>query len=205
MEGIWPGHRGYTPTLYEKCHGIFNDHRESGPRFNVSFTFTFMHLADAFIQSDLHCIQVTVFTFYQLLLSLGIEPMILALLAPCSTIWATGKRLIRKTVLFDSIVSPSLYWGVRTHTDHMVSTGRREIIRWSERFSSIVIAHSNFLWIQMWYGPMKLPDVTQDVLKMYDLGSKPQITLNHSWGTWTHMHIVMVKLQVVEAWPIGQI
>ncbi len=31
------------------------------------------------------------FTFYQLLLSLGIEPMLLALLAPCSTIWATGK------------------------------------------------------------------------------------------------------------------
>ncbi len=31
------------------------------------------------------------FTFDQLLLSLGIEPMILALLAPCSTIWATGK------------------------------------------------------------------------------------------------------------------
>ncbi len=53
--------------------------------------FTFMHLADAFIQSDLHCIQVTVSTFYQLLLSLGIEPMILALLAPCSTSWATGK------------------------------------------------------------------------------------------------------------------
>ncbi len=50
-----------------------------------------MHLADAFIQSNLHCIQVTVYTFYQLLLSLGIEPMILALLAPCSTIWATGK------------------------------------------------------------------------------------------------------------------
>ncbi len=32
------------------------------------------------------------FTFYQLLLSLGIEPMILALLAPCSTIWATGNK-----------------------------------------------------------------------------------------------------------------
>ncbi len=51
--------------------------------------FTFTHLSDAFIQSDLHCIQVTVLHFYQLLLSLGIEPMILALLAPCSTIWAT--------------------------------------------------------------------------------------------------------------------
>ncbi len=53
--------------------------------FALTFTFTFMHLADAFIQSDLHCIQVTVSTFYQLLLSLGIEPMILALLTPCST------------------------------------------------------------------------------------------------------------------------
>ncbi len=30
---------------------------------NKYLTFTFMHLADAFIQSDLHCIQVTVFTF----------------------------------------------------------------------------------------------------------------------------------------------
>ncbi len=34
--GIWPGHRSYTPTLYDKCYGIFNDHRESGTRFNVS-------------------------------------------------------------------------------------------------------------------------------------------------------------------------
>ncbi len=29
---------GLHPTLYEKCHGIFNDHRESGPRFNVSLS-----------------------------------------------------------------------------------------------------------------------------------------------------------------------
>ncbi len=26
---------GLHPTLYKKCHGIFNDHRESGPRFKV--------------------------------------------------------------------------------------------------------------------------------------------------------------------------
>ncbi len=32
----------------------------------IYITLTFMHLADAFIQSDLHCIQVTVSTFYQL-------------------------------------------------------------------------------------------------------------------------------------------
>ncbi len=34
---------GLHPTLYEKCHGIFNDHRESGPRFNVSYE---RHAAD---------------------------------------------------------------------------------------------------------------------------------------------------------------
>ncbi len=55
-----------------------------------------LHLSDAFIQSDLHWIQVTVSTFYQLLLSLGIEPMILALLVPCSTSWATGKFVLNK-------------------------------------------------------------------------------------------------------------
>ncbi len=38
------------------------------------------------------------FTFYQLLLSLGIEPMILALLVPCSTIWATGKIYIPNNI-----------------------------------------------------------------------------------------------------------
>ncbi len=54
--------------------------------YNIYITFTFVHLADAFIQSDLHCILSYSFTFYQLLLSLGIEAMILALLAPCSTI-----------------------------------------------------------------------------------------------------------------------
>ncbi len=39
------------------------------------------------------------FIFYQLLLSLGLEPMILALLAPCSTIWATGKLWMDPTNL----------------------------------------------------------------------------------------------------------
>ncbi len=28
--------RCYTPTLYKMCHGIFIDHRKSGPQFNVS-------------------------------------------------------------------------------------------------------------------------------------------------------------------------
>ncbi len=54
----------HTPTLYEKCHGIFNDHRESEPRFNISSEIQY----------------------------------------------------------FLTVVSPSLHWGVRTHTDHRVST-----------------------------------------------------------------------------------
>ncbi len=74
-----------------------------------------MHLADAFIKSNLHCIQVTVLHFfYQLLLSLGIEPMILALLAPCSTIWSTGKPITR----YHSTRAQSLVYKVPgSHTD----------------------------------------------------------------------------------------
>ncbi len=33
---IWPGCRGYTLLFFEGHPGIFNDHRESGPRLNVS-------------------------------------------------------------------------------------------------------------------------------------------------------------------------
>ncbi len=38
---------GLHPALYEKCHGIFNDHRESGPRFNVSSKDTIVWCARA--------------------------------------------------------------------------------------------------------------------------------------------------------------
>ncbi len=62
--GIWPGHRGCTLLFTRSAMGFLNDHRESGPRFNVS----------------------------------------------------------PKDGAFYSIVSPSLYWGVRTLTDHRVST-----------------------------------------------------------------------------------
>ncbi len=33
---VWPGCRGNTPTLFRRTSLDFNDHRESGPRFNVS-------------------------------------------------------------------------------------------------------------------------------------------------------------------------
>ncbi len=47
-------------------------------------TFTFMHLADAFIQSDLQCIQAMhLYCLY--VCSLGIEPTTFALLTQCST------------------------------------------------------------------------------------------------------------------------
>ncbi len=48
------------------------------------FTFTFMHLADAFIQSDLQYIQA-IHLYCQYVCSLGIEPTTFALLTQCST------------------------------------------------------------------------------------------------------------------------
>ncbi len=35
-KGQWGEFGQDNPTLYEKCHGIINDDRKSGPRFNVS-------------------------------------------------------------------------------------------------------------------------------------------------------------------------
>ncbi len=52
-------------------------------------TLTFTHLADAFIQSDLQCIQV-IHLYFQYVCSLGIEPTTFALLTQCSNHWATG-------------------------------------------------------------------------------------------------------------------
>ncbi len=45
--------------------------------------FIFMHLADAFIQSDLQCIQA-IHLYCQYVCSLGIEPTTFALLMQCS-------------------------------------------------------------------------------------------------------------------------
>ncbi len=52
------------------CNGCVASVRAPG-RNRSTFTFTFMHLADAFIQSDLHCIQVTVFFFFYILSALA--------------------------------------------------------------------------------------------------------------------------------------
>ncbi len=58
-------------------------------RLNLSFSFTFMHLADAFIQSDLQCIQA-IHVFYQYVCSLGIEPMTFGTANAMLYHWATG-------------------------------------------------------------------------------------------------------------------
>ncbi len=48
-------------------------------------TFTFMHLADAFIQSDLQCIQSIHFIFISMCVAWELNPQPFALLTQCST------------------------------------------------------------------------------------------------------------------------
>ncbi len=58
------------------------------------YIFTFMHLVDAFIQSDLQCIiHGYTFFFYQYVCSLGIEPTTFALLKQCSTTEPQGHSI----------------------------------------------------------------------------------------------------------------
>ncbi len=56
-----------------------------------------MHLADAFIQSDLHCIQAI--HFFISMCSLGIEPMIFCAANTMLYHWATG-TFVEKQKLF---------------------------------------------------------------------------------------------------------
>ncbi len=49
------------------------------------FTFTFMHLADAFIQSDLQCIQDRLYIFISMCVPWESNPQPFALLTQCST------------------------------------------------------------------------------------------------------------------------
>ncbi len=50
----------------------------------LGYTFTFMHLADAFIQSDLQCIQ-TIHVFVSMCVPWESNPQPFALLTQCST------------------------------------------------------------------------------------------------------------------------
>ncbi len=98
--------------------------------FSRTFTFYIYAFSRHFYPKRLTLHSSYSFTFYQLLLSLGIEPMILALLAPCSTIWATGKHVAQtQTKIFltqtvavcqsynDSQWDPRLWESIKTYTD----------------------------------------------------------------------------------------
>ncbi len=94
--------------------------RTSGfPGYGCTFTFTFMHLADAFIQSDLQCIQA-IHIFYQYVCSLGIEPTTFCAANAMLYHWATGtlnqssnqsRALLMNATLSDKMKMPSkLFW-----------------------------------------------------------------------------------------------
>ncbi len=93
--------------------------------FAFVFTFTFMHLSDAFIQSDLQYIPVI--HFCQYMCFLGIEPTIFALLTQCSNHWATGthfKLWIQNSnsALYCHHNSHFRIWNSRRHSEWCTTT-----------------------------------------------------------------------------------
>ncbi len=69
----------FSPTLARNRNEVINTSITSISSI-FTFTFTFMHLADAFIQSDLQCIQVI-----HLSIPWELNPQPFALLTQCST------------------------------------------------------------------------------------------------------------------------
>ncbi len=74
----WREHLLFTPPTDNPCRTWESNLQPLGYKSNSLTIRPWLpqNLADTFIQSNLHCIQVTVFTFYQLLLSLGNIPWI---------------------------------------------------------------------------------------------------------------------------------
>ncbi len=66
------------------CGGTGDSHHGRAAEKSAAITFTFMHLADAFIQSDLQFSSFRLYIFCQYVCSLGIEPTTFALLTQCS-------------------------------------------------------------------------------------------------------------------------
>ncbi len=115
MEGIWPGHRVYTPTLYEKCHGIFNDHRESGigltshPKDVCLLFFGYCSLSNYNLQNRAVVLESGLETFFNrlglvldsLVLGLGLVSDLVIGLAKCSS-WSLPSPAIYAFFLFQN-------------------------------------------------------------------------------------------------------
>ncbi len=84
-------------------------------------TFTFMHLADAFIQSDLQCIQA-IHLYCQYMCSLGIEPTTFALLMQCSTTEPQehNSKYLERIFTRDSLISLKLNTNIISPFDTML-------------------------------------------------------------------------------------
>ncbi len=84
------------------------------------FTFTFMHLADTFIQSDLQCIQAIHF-FYQYVCSLGIEPTTFCTANAMLYHWATGTLPYLPAI---ALKAAAAFWptsGLKVSTNELTS------------------------------------------------------------------------------------
>ncbi len=81
--------------------------------------FTFTHLADAFIQSNLQCNQVILFFFISMFVPWELNPQPFALLTQCSTTehWDNFLSLIIKQLIKQTAVS----WDPDNSIDYNIS------------------------------------------------------------------------------------
>ncbi len=93
-------------------------------QINYRPIFTFMHLADAFIQSNLQCIQAIHF-YCQYMCSLGIEPITFALLAQCSNHWATGTLVMGENYVI--FIAPINKWNPISRSDKVLLLANQSI------------------------------------------------------------------------------
>ncbi len=152
-----------------------------------------MHLADALSKATYIAFKLQVFTFYQLLLSLGIEPMILASLVSCSTIWATGKLhdCIKKSDIFASdfsvLVTVNFSWSAVTL---WIKSDQNEIQQISTH-----LERSSWIPSQFCFTGCNSLDFWVSSVWLWITGSRPSI--NHPPLFWSMEPCVHGTLQLV--------
>ncbi len=97
---------------------------------HVAFTFTFMHLADALIQSDLQCIQV-IHLYCQYVWSLGIEPTTFVLLTAMLYHFFSFLKKNWIHVLIEFPFSAHNTCKDRVCIEHLLRTALKRLLMWA--------------------------------------------------------------------------
>ncbi len=157
----------------------------------ITFTFTFMHLADAFIQSDLQCIQAIQF-FSSMCVPWELNPWPFALLTQCST--TEPQDYLWIIVMFYKLFGLSFWRHPFTAEDPLVSKWwnatflqiwwRNKLVYILDGLSVRTFSANVQFWIKLFFLNVGSPKAWYYVLYLFPHEQVKVILFNHILSVW---------------------